>query len=123
MAKSLPGHAGTKTIVIRYQMESENQGAGHPHPGAPYHAIGFPRLAYLPDSEEGRRVLNMLVTAFRRRLIFTVGPSLTLGKEDCVTWAGIHHKTQMANHTRTGHGIPDLGFLENLGWRRRDCRP
>ena len=68
-------------------------------------------MAYLPDSDQGRTVLSLLSKAFRRRLIFTVGASLTSGQEDCVTWAGIHHKTKM---TEDEHGFPDLGYLHRV---------
>ena len=68
-------------------------------------------MAYLPDSDQGRTVLSLLSKAFRRRLIFTVGASLTSGQEDCVTWAGIHHKTKM---TEDVHGFPDLGYLHRV---------
>ena len=105
---SLPAHLGHDTIVIKYRMEGGVQGEEHSNPGRPYQARGFPRMAYLPDSDEGRSILSLLTIAFRRRLIFTVGPSLTRGEEDCVTWAGIHHKTKMSDGE---HGFPDPGYL------------
>jgi len=108
---SLPGHLGHDTIVIKYRMEGGFQGEEHPNPGRPYQARGFPRMAYLPDSDEGRSILSLLTKAFRRRLIFTVGPSLTRGQEDCVTWAGIHHKTKMSDGE---HGFPDPGYLSRV---------
>lgn len=108
---SLPGHPGQGTIVIQYRMEGGVQGKEHPRPGKAYQAPGFPRMAYLPDSDQGRTVLSLLAKAFRRRLIFTVGASLTSGQEDCVTWAGIHHKTKM---TEDEHGFPDLGYLHRV---------
>jgi len=108
---SLPGHPGQGTIVIRYRMEGGVQGKEHPRPGKTYQAPGFPRMAYLPDSDQGRTTLSLLSKAFRRRLIFTVGPSLTRGQDDCVTWAGIHHKTKM---TEDEHGFPDPGYLHRV---------
>ena len=108
---SLPGHPGQGTIVIRYRMEGGVQGKEHPRPGRAYQAPGFPRMAYLPDSDQGRTVLSLLSKAFRRRLIFTVGASLTRGQEDCVTWAGIHHKTKT---TEDEHGFPDPGYLHRV---------
>ena len=108
---SLPAHLGHDTIVIKYRMEGGVQGEEHPNPGRPYQARGFPRMAYLPDSDEGRSILSLLTIAFRRRLIFTVGPSLTRGEEDCVTWAGIHHKTKMSDGE---HGFPDQGYLSRV---------
>jgi deltex-like protein len=42
------------------------QSAGHPHPGEPFLAIGFPRTAFLPDTEVGRKVLKLLEAAFKQ---------------------------------------------------------
>ena len=63
----------------------------HPSPQQPYK--GIMRTAYLPDTEEGRRVLHLLRRAYDRRLTFTIGESRTTGKEGVVTWNDIHHKT------------------------------
>lgn len=87
------------------------QGPEHPNPGRPYYAVGFPRVCYLPDTEKGRRVLKLLSIAFERRLVFTVGRSVTTGREDVVTWNEIHHKTE-PGVSNTGHGFPDFGFLD-----------
>ena len=43
-----------------------------------------------------------------QRLLFTVGRSLSLGQEDCVTWAEVHHKTQQQGEV---YGFPDPGYL------------
>nr|CAD7267159.1 unnamed protein product [Timema shepardi] len=109
---SLPGHPGSRTIQITYNIASGIQGPEHPSPGRPYYAVGFPRVCYLPDTEKGRRVLKLLSTAFERRLVFTVGRSVTTGREDVVTWNEIHHKTE-AGSSNSGHGYPDPGYLDN----------
>ena len=101
-------------------MNSGTQGTEHPHPGALYHAKGFPRIAYLPDTEAGRRVIKLLVTAFRRRLIFTLGLSLSLGRENFVTLAGIHHKTEITDIARAGHGYPDPDYLDRITQELRE---
>ncbi|KAG8036164.1 hypothetical protein G9C98_004744 [Cotesia typhae] len=75
--------------------------------------IGFPRVCYIPDNELGRRVLALLKIAFERRLIFTVGRSVTTGREDVVTWNEIHHKTELGPST-SGHGYPDVSYLERV---------
>jgi len=108
---SLSGHPECGTIVIRYRFQAGVQGPEHPSPGKAYQAPGFPRVAYLPDSTEGQKVLRGLCTAFRRRLLFTVGKSLTLGLSDCVTWAGVHHKTMAEGGL---HGYPDPGYLPRV---------
>ena len=107
---SLPGHPEHGTILVSYRMVEGVQGPEHPHPGRAYTSPGFPRLAYLPDSDQGQSLLHLLTIAFRRRLVFTVGTSLSLGREDCVTWAGIHHKTAMDGP----HGYPDPRYLDRL---------
>nr|CAD7590735.1 unnamed protein product [Timema genevievae] len=109
---SLPGHPGSRTIQITYNIASGIQGPEHPSPGRPYYAVGFPRVCYLPDTEKGRRVLKLLSTAFERRLVFTVGRSVTTGREDVVTWNEIHHKTE-AGSSNSGHSYPDPGYLDN----------
>lgn len=110
---SLAGYEGSGTIQITYHIPAGIQGPEHPHPGIPYSARGFPRHGYLPNTEQGRRALKLLVEAWDRRLIFTIGQSTTTGEQDTVTWNEIHHKTEFgANHT--GHGYPDPTYLDNL---------
>ncbi|KAG8231848.1 hypothetical protein J437_LFUL008619 [Ladona fulva] len=118
---SLPGHPGTCTIQITYNITSGIQGTEHPNPGRPFYAVGFPRVCYLPDTPKGRKVLRLLQIAFERRLVFTVGRSVTTGREDVVTWNEIHHKTEagpVGNHamggSSLGHGYPDPGYLDNV---------
>lgn len=111
LRSSLPGHPDCGTIQITYNISSGIQGPEHPHPGRPYHTIGFPRTAYIPNNEKGKKVLRLLREAWRRRLIFTVGSSVTTGLDNCVTWNEIHHKTEW-NNSR-GHGYPDPGYLDN----------
>ncbi len=114
-SKPLPGFKSCGTIVISYKFSSGIQGPGHPNPGKPY--TGTNRTAYLPDNEEGKKVLKLLKKAFQQKLTFTIGRSTTTGREpkllkkvqqrltsaigrstttgrdDCVTWNDIHHKT------------------------------
>lgn len=59
----------------------------------------------------GRRVLRLLQIAFDRRLIFTIGRSVTTGREDVITWNEIHHKTEL-HPSVSGHGYPDNTYLE-----------
>eukprot|EP00096_Caligus_rogercresseyi_P010633 TRINITY_DN3955_c0_g1_i1.p1 TRINITY_DN3955_c0_g1~~TRINITY_DN3955_c0_g1_i1.p1 ORF type:complete len:727 (+),score=152.15 TRINITY_DN3955_c0_g1_i1:345-2525(+) len=106
--KGLPGYESYHTIQITYDFLHGTQGVGHPRPGQPYFAIGFPRTAFLPDTEKGRRVLSYLQTAFERRLTFTI----TGGQSDVITWE-ISHKTEFG----PAEGInayPDDNYLENV---------
>ncbi|XP_076996990.1 putative E3 ubiquitin-protein ligase DTX2 isoform X3 [Tamandua tetradactyla] len=110
---SLPGHEDCGTILIVYTIPHGIQGPEHPNPGKPFTARGFPRQCYLPDNAEGRKVLELLKVAWKRRLIFTVGTSSTTGEVDTVVWNEIHHKTEMDRNV-TGHGYPDPNYLQNV---------
>ena len=50
----------------------------------------------------------MLVEAFRRRLSFIIGTSLTTGQTNTVVWSGIHHKTSIHGGQ---FGYPDMTYL------------
>ncbi|KAM6110611.1 putative E3 ubiquitin-protein ligase DTX2 isoform 2-T2 [Pterocles gutturalis] len=112
-SQSLPGHGDCGTIQIVYHISRGIQGPEHPNPGMPYTARGFPRYCYLPDNEKGRKVLELLKVAWKRRLIFTVGTSITTGESNTVVWNEIHHKTEMDTN-RSGHGYPDPNYLDNV---------
>lgn len=57
---------------IFFSIQSGIQGSDHPNPGREYYAVGFPRVAYIPDNPKGRKVLRLLGEAWHRKLIFTV---------------------------------------------------
>ncbi|XP_067393916.1 probable E3 ubiquitin-protein ligase DTX2 isoform X5 [Emydura macquarii macquarii] len=113
ITQSLPGHEDCGTVQIVYSISRGTQGPEHPNPGMPYTARGFPRYCYLPDNEKGRKVLDLLRVAWRRRLIFTVGTSSTTGESNTVVWNEIHHKTEMDTNL-SGHGYPDPNYLDNV---------
>ena len=79
------------TIKITYYIPSGRQTQQHPHPGQRF--AGTTRVAYLPNSAEGVEVYLLLKKAFDARMIFTVGRSVTLDKDNMVVWNDIHHKT------------------------------
>uniref|UniRef100_A0A8C2VKQ8 E3 ubiquitin-protein ligase n=1 Tax=Chinchilla lanigera TaxID=34839 RepID=A0A8C2VKQ8_CHILA len=110
---SLPGFSDTQTIRIVYDIPTGIQGPEHPNPGKKFTARGFPRHCYLPNNEKGRKVLRLLITAWERRLIFTIGTSNTTGESDTVVWNEIHHKTEFGSNL-TGHGYPDASYLDNV---------
>ncbi|KAI1900340.1 hypothetical protein AGOR_G00048960 [Albula goreensis] len=104
----LPGYEKYGSIVIRYEIPSGIQGEEHPNPGQSY--SGTSRVAFLPDSSEGRKVLHLLQKAFDQRLIFTIGQSSTSGRSNVVTWNDIHHKTSRDGGP-TKYGYPDPDYL------------
>ncbi|KAK0152116.1 E3 ubiquitin-protein ligase DTX1 [Merluccius polli] len=109
----LPGYLDTKTIRIVYDIPAGIQTPEHPNPGKKFSARGFPRHCYLPDNDKGRKVLKLLIMAWDRRLIFTIGTSSTTGEVDTVVWNEIHHKTEFGTNL-TGHGYPDPNYLDNV---------
>ncbi|XP_056461965.1 E3 ubiquitin-protein ligase DTX3L-like isoform X2 [Gadus chalcogrammus] len=108
---SLPGFWRYGHILIKYEIPSGKQTTRHPNPGRPYR--GTQRSAYLPDNREGREVLTLLQRAFDKKLIFTVGTSVTSGSENQVTWNDIHHKTSIGGGP-TSFGYPDPDYLRRV---------
>ncbi|KAL7551605.1 hypothetical protein ACHAWF_014798 [Thalassiosira exigua] len=100
------GYSNANTIVIHYILSRGKQQEYHDDPGKPFK--GIRRLAYLPDNEDGHRLLARLKFAFLHGLTFRVGTSLTTGKSGVITWASIHHKTALAT---TSHGWPDETYF------------
>jgi deltex len=108
---SLGGFEDVGTILIRYDFPGGTQGPAHPNPGSPY--TGTVRTAFLPVNAEGREALRLLQVAWDRRLTFTIGRSLTTGRENTVIWNGIHHKTCPDGGTAV-FGWPDAGYFSRL---------
>ncbi|KAL3070381.1 hypothetical protein niasHT_032171 [Heterodera trifolii] len=85
-----------------------NPGDGHIRLGQPYSSTT--RIAYLPNNAEGTLVLKMLQLAFTRRLIFTIGDSVTTGHKNVPVWNNIHHKTNKKGGPQN-YGYPDPSYL------------
>jgi len=58
------------------------------------------------------QILKMLRVAWDRRLIFTIGRSVTSGSNNVVTWNEIHHKTN--KYPGGSHGFPDPNYFTNV---------
>ena len=68
---------------------------------------------HIPSLFSFIQALRLLKEAWDRRLIFTIGTSVTTGMDNSVIWNEIHHKTEAySNHS--GHGYPDPSYLDNL---------
>jgi deltex-like protein len=93
------------TIVITYSMKSGVRNGKH--------FSGTTRVAYLPHTPEGLEVLGLLKEAFDRKLIFTVGRSVTTGMDNQTVWNGIHHKT-MPSGGAANFGYPDPTYLSRV---------
>ncbi|KAL8271633.1 hypothetical protein Esti_004438 [Eimeria stiedai] len=107
----LSGHPTEGTIIINYIMEGGIQTERHAQPNTPY--IGTRREAYLPDCLKGRQLLRLLIQAFVKGHLFTVGQSVTSGRTNVVVWNGIHHKTSVSGGVLQ-YGYPDDTFLSRL---------
>eukprot|EP00977_Amphora_coffeiformis_P012145 scaffold2992_cov214-Amphora_coffeaeformis.AAC.27 len=96
------------SLVIHYCLIGGVQQLYHPNPGERY----FPtsRIAYIPDTEDGIRLLSRLQDAFRHGLTFAVGTSLTTGRSNMVCWQSIPHKTSPAGGA---HGFPYGNYFRN----------
>lgn len=107
--KDCPGFApNTKAIEITYNIPSGTQALYHESPGTRFG--GANRTAFLPNNQDGRRLLTRLKYAFTHGLTFRVGTSLTSGVHNVVTWASIHHKTSLFGGA---HGFPDASYIAN----------
>lgn len=106
---ALPGYEKDMTIQITFDFPSGIQGDEHPNPGLRYESDR--RVAYLPDCVEGRHVLSMIQKAWRRRLLFTIGPSVTRGIDGCIIYNGIHFKTIPYATSQDPWGFPDPTYL------------
>ena len=96
-----------KTWLIRYSFP------GGTHPVTKNKFSGDARTAYVPDTQEGREVLALLVKSFRRKLTFTVGYSVVRGRDNCIVWNGVHHKTN-PDRGSTAYGYPDDTYFNRL---------
>lgn len=95
------GYENFGTIVIQYSFPS---GQGF---------TGTHRTAYLPNNEEGRKILGLFKVCFDRKLIFTVGTSVTSGQRNTTVWSGIHHKTHVTGGT-SSFGYPDPTYFSRV---------
>jgi deltex len=96
------------SIVIEYVIASGVQECYHDNPGVKYG--GVHRVAYLPDTAQGRNLLKRLKYAFRHGLTFKVGVSLATGRDNSVTWASILHKTSRKGGAQR-YGYPDPQYF------------
>lgn len=110
-ARALPGHEGYGTLSIEYSFKDGVQGPEHPQPGQPYY--GDYRSAYLPASPQGYKILKMLELAWDRRLMFSLGYSITRNCDGVIIWNGIHMKTSRSGGS-SRYGYPDPTYLDRV---------
>jgi len=74
---------------------------------------GTHRRAFLPNNNDGLKILGFFKVGFDRKLIFTVGTSVTTGQANTTVWAGIHHKTNTSGGT-SSFGFPDTTYFTRV---------
>ena len=101
------------SIVIEYDMPGGIQNHYHPNPGVRFH--GARRMAYLPDTNEGKALLARLKYSWMKGLSFTIGTSMTTGIPNSITWSSVHHKTSL-DAGAIYHGFPDNYYFRNCNF-------
>ena len=99
---SCDGNLDCGTIQIIYEIQSGKRNG--------IYYDGIRRRSYLPNNKEGKEILKLLEIAFKRRLTFTIGTSITTGKENVIVWNGIHHKTKTSGGP-IAYGFPDPNYF------------
>ncbi len=105
MGQACPGYEGYSTIQVDYQIPSGKKEGTH--------YSGTSRTAFIPNCKEGQVLLTLLAEAFRRKLTFKAGTSITTGQSNVVVWQGIHHKTSMHGGP-TSFGFPDPTYFSRV---------
>lgn len=95
------GYPKIGTIVMEYKFPN---GKGY---------SGTHRIAYLPNNKEGKEILALLKVGFDRRLLFTIGTSVTTGQENTTIWNGVHQKTNISGGSHN-YGYPDPTYFNRV---------
>ena len=106
ISSSLAGYEGHGTIVIEFIFYRTSE----------HHADH--RLAYLPNNEEGNRVLLLICKAWEKRVLFTIGYSLSRNRDNCIILNGFHLKT--SNVKNDPWGYPDSSYIGRVINELRD---
>lgn len=69
-----------------------------------------PRYAFLPDNEQGNKVLIGFKAAWKQKILFDVGHSLTRNMDNVLTYNGIHMKSVPEGI----YGYPDEMYLDRV---------
>lgn len=106
---NVPGHSCDHAWEVNFNFPGGMQGPKHPSPGSRLYSDA--RVAYLPDTDEGREVLELFKRGWKQRILYTVGYSQTRQVDGVIIYNGIHMKTQIAGGM---HGYPDKGYLTRV---------
>lgn len=97
----LPGHRAEETIVFEFNFPAGTSDAGDCYEGR------RPK-GYLPGNVQGAILLELFKVAFRRRVMFGLGNSMTTGRYRPTF--NIHIKTS-THRGAVGHGYPDDDYF------------
>lgn len=110
---SLPGFdADSGTIQIMFNFPPGIQQHVHQNPFQPY--AGDSRVAYLPNTPMGQYVLRLFRKAWDRKVLFTIGRSLSLDADNRIIYNGIHMKTVKTRVVGYPWGYPDDTYLDRV---------
>merc|ERR1712228_293117 len=99
------------SVKMLFEFPGGIQKKFHPNPGKIY--FGDLREAYMPNNEAGREAAMLIRLAYKRRLLFTVGRSLTLNQDNRIIFGSIHLKTSTSGGVGK-HGWPDKTYFTRL---------
>ena len=117
VAKGLPGFEDYHSIQITYNFQNGTQSPKHPSPGKPFFAIGFPKTAFLPDTEQGRSILEMLEKSFNLGHTFRIDND---GGD--IVWGDVPHRTEFSGEKMTVEFLDSVTTaLFKLGLGASDC--
>ncbi|KAM5135427.1 uncharacterized protein ACMZJ9_018009 [Mantella aurantiaca] len=108
LALSLSGYDRNTCIKIKYEVPDGIQRAEDPHPGKPYKGGTF--LAYIPENNEGKKLLSLLEKSLNQDLTFKI---TSTEHGDVVTWHKIPHKTSLFGGI-SKKGYPDSQYIKNM---------
>jgi hypothetical protein len=74
---------------------------------------GTYRVGYLPHNKEGIELLGLFKVGFDRKLLFTIGTSVTTGATNTTIWNGIHFKTN-THGGPSQFGYPDPTYFNRV---------
>ena len=93
---------GKGTIEIVHKFPAGVQKHGHQNPGQRYGQRT--EFIYLPKTKAGMEILGLIHVGWKRKVLYTVGRSVTKELDNQIIWNGVHFKTSK------------YGGLENYGW-------
>ena len=102
---------GKGSIEIIHRFPTGIQGAYHQHPGERYNSDQ--RYIYLPNTREGRQILELIKIGWKRKVLYSVGYSVTRSMNNSIIWNGIHFKTSRYGGI-SNYGYPDKTYFARV---------